>query len=349
MSVCYDSSGIPIPCSGWTGKFLSVSGRSCRDSDLILLLPLRLISVYDSYVTDPRYQRYFTIAWTSTLALLFVFTIPSIVNFSRRGPGFGKWQGYFGVYDDAFTKKGYEQVTDDVPPRPQRPYRHTSSFRKPFIAISAFFHSFTRFTPHLPFTSSKRYSSLSSGHILFLLLIPLFIFATLFPESQLAENPNRFGFLALACIPPLFVLSSKNGAINLLLGKSWIAVNFLHRWLGRSVLLLVVCHFGLWTVQVSLCIQSSLVIAANSVVLSVGTSGRTFRIPLEFERTSRYRRLLLPTPHHHFIATELSKVLLYHLLHSSLRLNPRILDLSQSTYDLCERLGNLERRRNLCG
>ncbi|GAA6011233.1 hypothetical protein JCM11491_006768 [Sporobolomyces phaffii] len=226
MSVCFDSSGIPVPCTGWT--------------------------VYDSYVTDPRYQRYLTVAWTSAFALVFLFTLPSIVKFVGRGQvglTFGNWRGLFGIYDDS-TTSGYERVQDDAPAPSVTitPRRKPSRAQKPFLAISALFHSLTRSCPRIPFVRT-RYSSMSTGHLLALVLVPALLLATLFPESQLAENPNRFGFLALACIPPLFVLSSKNGAVNFFLGRSWTAVNFLHRWLGRAVLLLVVCHFALWSVQ----------------------------------------------------------------------------------------------------
>lgn len=256
MSVCYDSSGIPIPCSGWTGELNPFfQDRFSRSrSNLLLAHPL---IVYDSYVTDPRYSRYFTIAWTCTFALVFLFSLPSIFNFVLQLRG-RKWQGLFGVYDDS-SIKGYEQLNENAAalkgPKTSLKQRRISNFRKPFLAISALFHSVSRSTFRIPF--SRYYSSFSIGHLFWLLLIPVFLLSTLFPESQLAENPNRFGFLALACIPPLFVLSSKNGAISLLLGRSWVAVNFLHRWLGRAVLLLVVCHFGLWTVQVRYPLYSS--------------------------------------------------------------------------------------------
>ena len=91
----------------------------------------------------------------------------------------------------------------------------------------------------------------SLGNLVLVLLIPAFFLATLLPESQLRANPNRFGFLALAAIPPMFVLSSKNGAVQWLLGKGWTSVNFLHRWLGRAMVLMVLLHFYFWTVQVS--------------------------------------------------------------------------------------------------
>lgn len=223
MSVCYDGSGIPVPCAGWT--------------------------VYNSYVTDPRYQRYLTIAWTCTLAALFLLTVPSIFRFVLRQFHQEKWHSLFGVYEDNAVG-GYAQLNETSHRRPMPAARSRTNLfkiRKPFLTVSALVNSISRHTVRIPFSGYS--TTLCLGQLFWLLLIPAFIFATLFPESQLAENPNRFGFLALACIPPLFVLSSKNGAVSLLLGRSWVAVNFLHRWLGRAVLLLVVCHFGLWTAQ----------------------------------------------------------------------------------------------------
>lgn len=224
-------------------------------------------TVYDSYRTDPRYQRYFTIAWTSTLAVAFLFAAPSISNYFRER-GFlrtwGRWYGAFGVYDDSVTA-GYTKIDESTKALEQQPVRRVSALRRGLLAVSALVRSVTRSNFKAPF--SRRYLSLSTGQILLVLLVPIFLLATLFPESQLAENPNRFGFLALACIPPLFVLSSKNGAVSLLLGQSWVAVNFLHRWLGRAVLVLVVCHFGLWTVQVRthrLCLVTLLVAIASA-------------------------------------------------------------------------------------
>lgn len=89
----------------------------------------------------------------------------------------------------------------------------------------------------------------SLGTLAITLLIPLFILATLFPQSDLVANPNRFGFLALASLPPLFLLSSKVGPVIWLTNQGWAAVNFLHRWLGRGIVLLVFLHAYFWTVQ----------------------------------------------------------------------------------------------------
>ncbi|GAA5822676.1 hypothetical protein JCM5353_000631 [Sporobolomyces roseus] len=243
MSVCYDpASGIPVPCTGW--------------------------SVYDSYVTDPLYQKYFTIAWTSILALCFLTTIPSILKFARNSKvprNWEEWSGIFGLYDDSKErKKGYrplletEQYQSTPSPFPSQPYRNSRPSQPhstPLLSISALFSSLTR--RPLPFTS------LSTSQTFFLFLIPVVLLSTLLPESRLLENPNRFGFLALACLPPLFVLSMKNGPIGVLLGKSWFVVNFLHRWLGRAVLGLVLCHAIIWTAQWSTASEVSIFLSGS--------------------------------------------------------------------------------------
>lgn len=89
----------------------------------------------------------------------------------------------------------------------------------------------------------------SIGTIFLVLLIPTFILSTLFPQATLVLNPNRFGFLALACIPPTFILSAKSSPIIWLTSKGWTAINFLHRWSGRAIVLLVFLHAYFWTMQ----------------------------------------------------------------------------------------------------
>ena len=169
-----------------------------------------------------------------------------------------------GLVED-LTPGGYQRIDGDQvaasSPRPRR--RLPAAFRSAGAILSSIslatpplptFLDYTR----LPFVRrrqspschpTKTYVPFSVGTIVLGLLIPLLVISTLLPESQLRANPNRFGFLALASIPPLFVLSSKNGPISLLLGKGWTAVNFLHRWLGRGVVLLVLLHMYFWTIQ----------------------------------------------------------------------------------------------------
>ncbi|GAA6028935.1 hypothetical protein JCM8097_001513 [Rhodosporidiobolus ruineniae] len=245
MSICYSAGGAPIPCTGWT--------------------------VYDSYVTDPLYQRRFTIAWTATFALVFLFAAPAIVRFvwtDEWSRTYGGWGGLLGVQEE--EKRGYRRVGDEgrlreVPAPPMRTSRIPAAMRKPYLGIASLLRSASLFTlplpsffSHLSFTRQplnchprRLYLPFSLGTLFTVLLIPVFLLATLLPESQLRANPNRFGFLALACLPPIFLLSAKNGPVGWLLGRGWTAVNFLHRWIGRAVVLLVLLHFYFWAIQYS--------------------------------------------------------------------------------------------------
>ncbi|EGU11632.1 putative Ferric reductase transmembrane component [Rhodotorula toruloides ATCC 204091] len=246
MSVCYGPAGIPEPCTGW--------------------------QIYDSYTTDPLYQRRFTIAWTCTFALAFLLVAPSIVRVVATNEWYwslGGCVGLFGVHEG--SQGGYEQLEGEGGSTSRQVnLRLPRSVRRFTLAISSLVSSASRFTiplptlfnrfPAIPGTGSsytpscyptRPYLPFSLGKLFGVLLIPAFILATLLPESQLRENPNRFGFLAVACLPPLFVLSAKNGPVKSLLGRGWTAVNFLHRWIGRMIVLLVLLHFYFWTIQYS--------------------------------------------------------------------------------------------------
>ncbi|KAK4705430.1 hypothetical protein P7C70_g764, partial [Phenoliferia sp. Uapishka_3] len=240
MAMCFTSAGLPEPCGGFTAHY---------------------------FITTPAQQKYFTIGWTCTIALAFLFTVPSIIRYatSPRFLSAGLWS-HLGLIED-LTPGGYLKLSSDFSssvPAPKRP-RHI--LPRSLRALSAAFTSLSLATlplpsfldyTRIPFIQRRRapschptktYAPFSLGTLLLALLVPLLVLSTLLPESQLRANPNRFGFLALASIPPLFVLSSKNGAISILLGKGWTGANFLHRWLGRIVVLLVLLHFYFWTIQ----------------------------------------------------------------------------------------------------
>jgi hypothetical protein len=52
----------------------------------------------------------------------------------------------------------------------------------------------------------------------------------------------------LAQLPPLFLLSTKNSLLSLVLPPffSYTRLNYLHRWAGRGVFLAAVVHGALW-------------------------------------------------------------------------------------------------------
>ncbi|GAA5882878.1 hypothetical protein JCM3774_001374 [Rhodotorula dairenensis] len=248
MSVCWSSRGVPEPCGGW--------------------------NIYDSYKTDPRYQRYFTIAWTGTLAFVVLTRLPAYLCLLASVDWHNAvrtWPGIFGVCED--HSRGYRRIDGaqgDLVPDPGRRTRrkwHTLSNFKPFLAVASLVHSAARISIPIPRFATRlvpsrwrrtpschpqlTYLPFSIGHLAWALLIPAFLLATLLPESELRANPNRFGFLALACLPPIFVFSVKNGPVAWIVGRGWTAVNFLHRWLGRMMVLLVLLHFYFWAIQYS--------------------------------------------------------------------------------------------------
>ncbi|KAI9785185.1 MAG: hypothetical protein M1839_000823 [Geoglossum umbratile] len=61
-------------------------------------------------------------------------------------------------------------------------------------------------------------------------------------KTVLAELRNRTGMLALANLLPIFILSARNNPLIRLLNIPFEAFNMIHRWLGRIVVLQVMCH-----------------------------------------------------------------------------------------------------------
>jgi len=61
-------------------------------------------------------------------------------------------------------------------------------------------------------------------------------------------NSNRAGFIALAQLPPIFFLGTKNSLLSLLFPPffSYAHLNPFHRWAGRSLFIAAVIHGSLW-------------------------------------------------------------------------------------------------------
>jgi ferric-chelate reductase len=63
----------------------------------------------------------------------------------------------------------------------------------------------------------------------------------------LLENANRPGFIALAQLPPLFLVATKNSMLSFLLsGVGYESLTWLHKALGRGVFLAVAIHGACW-------------------------------------------------------------------------------------------------------
>lgn len=66
------------------------------------------------------------------------------------------------------------------------------------------------------------------------------------------RNPLTFslaGFLALAQLIPVILLSTKNNPLGLLLGLGYEKLNWAHRWSGRLLWLCATLHMALWVDQ----------------------------------------------------------------------------------------------------
>ncbi|KAG8736987.1 hypothetical protein FRC10_008673 [Ceratobasidium sp. 414] len=166
--------------------------------------------IYNSYVIDPQYARYFTIAWTSTLAAFAVVNAPSLIRAVRRrrlpSPR-GLWEGAYGYQPIQLVedKRRTERPDSDRPPVPsQSPLARTLALGSSLVQ-----------------TVSLR--SLSRTRV------------------DLGQC-----FMALSLLTPTFLFASKNSPAALLLGKGYEKLNWVHRWAGRLLFLMATTHGSLW-------------------------------------------------------------------------------------------------------
>ncbi|GAA97269.1 hypothetical protein E5Q_03946 [Mixia osmundae IAM 14324] len=194
--------------------------------------------IYDSYVTDPYFARILTWTWLS------LFLGASALTLARHLPRYSfamgkRWQPPWLWSDLAIPahSSSYEPIRCDVSEaaQPQPPAR---------LRLLCALYGKTVHRPAKPY-----FARLTAGQICVLALIPALVLATLLPQQELLQNPNRLGFIALALLPPLFLFASKNSFCALLLGQSYETVNYIHRWLGRTVTVLILTHGGIWLNQ----------------------------------------------------------------------------------------------------
>jgi ferric-chelate reductase len=72
------------------------------------------------------------------------------------------------------------------------------------------------------------------------------------PHTLLITSSHAtIGFMAVAQLPVVFLFSTKNSILSLLLGPGhgYEKLNFIHRWAGRGLFLAVVVHGSLWINQ----------------------------------------------------------------------------------------------------
>ncbi|KAG9128299.1 hypothetical protein FRC07_001234 [Ceratobasidium sp. 392] len=196
------------------------------------------LQLYNSYVIDPQYARYFTIAWTSTLAAFTVLNTPSLIRAVRRrrlpSPK-GLWEGAYGYLpiQPVEEKRGVEYLdSDTLPALAQNALRRTLALVRSVIqAISL------RSLPRM---------RVDLGQLILLAGIVVAAILCLTQAAELRSNSNRAGFMALSLLTPTFLFASKNSPAALLLGKGYEKLNWVHRWAGRLLFLMATLHGSLW-------------------------------------------------------------------------------------------------------
>ncbi|TDL19804.1 hypothetical protein BD410DRAFT_773506 [Rickenella mellea] len=188
--------------------------------------------IYNSYIIDPIWQRKFTIIWASALGFSVLFALPRFIKSVRNG---SVWNDVTGVLENDAKERGYEPIV-------QRVTEENGQFGSVRM-INRIRHRLSSLT-----LWTIPYVGLDAGQIFIITIYFLTLLLTLSIQSELISNPNRAGFLALSHLPPLFLLSSKNSILSLLLGPGhgWDKLNYLHRWCGRGLFLCAGIHGSLW-------------------------------------------------------------------------------------------------------
>ncbi|CAE6513236.1 unnamed protein product [Rhizoctonia solani] len=188
--------------------------------------------IYNSYVIDPQYARYFTIAWTSTLAAFTVLNAPNLIRSARRR----RLPSYRGLWEDVY---GYQPVqpveekrSSDPPPKRSAPLRRIHKLVASMIQPISL-----RCLPSM---------RVDFGQVILLAGIIVAAILCLTQAAQLKSNSNRAGFMALSLLTPTFLFASKNSPAALLLGKGYEKLNWVHRWSGRLLFLMATTHGSLW-------------------------------------------------------------------------------------------------------
>ncbi|EPQ55534.1 iron reductase [Gloeophyllum trabeum ATCC 11539] len=185
---------------------------------------------YNSYVTDPAWQRKFSIVWASFTGFAILLALPRFLRAVRRGQVSGT---LFGISEDLGAKGYRPAVMEDRMPTPTRRWRLVNGVVRSAAAA-------------LLWTIPK--SEISLGQILVIAGYLATILVCIIKDAPLVENPNRAGFLAIAQLPVVFLFATKNSILSLLLGpgNGYEKLNYIHKWSGRGAFLGALIHGALW-------------------------------------------------------------------------------------------------------
>ncbi|KAI5117821.1 hypothetical protein M0805_004951 [Coniferiporia weirii] len=195
--------------------------------------------VYDSYVTDPTFQRKFSIVWASVAAAAIFFSLPHLFRSLRKGYLRTSIVGF----SEDLNGRAYEPVAADVRAKSKTGAKKVT--RKDRLTVKLV--GLVSAVRSLALLSVPQ-MGLDLGQIVLVIAYYVTLLLCITMHSELVDNPNRAGFMAIAQLPVVFLLATKNSPLSLLLGAGhgWEKLNFLHRWSGRGMFLSAVVHGSLW-------------------------------------------------------------------------------------------------------
>ncbi|KAJ3711396.1 hypothetical protein C8R42DRAFT_616455 [Lentinula raphanica] len=202
------------------------------------------LQVYNSYLIDPEWQTKFSIIWASCLGASLLFAAPRLVRSIRAGRAF---TGFFGIKED-WERSGKYEVIDSR--RTSTTTSKKNSTRKSYSSTSTLMRTAEGIISAMRSVAlwSLPGLGLNAGQIFVILAYLVIVLICIIMDSQLVNNSNRAGFLALAQLPVVFLFSTKNSIVSLLLGPGhgYEKLNYIHRWSGRCLFLGAVVHGSLW-------------------------------------------------------------------------------------------------------
>ncbi|KDQ49465.1 hypothetical protein JAAARDRAFT_187039 [Jaapia argillacea MUCL 33604] len=200
--------------------------------------------IYNSYVEDPKYQRKFTIVWASLAGLVLLLSLPAFYRAIKRGKTFeallGVREDWKGIYLSVGTPEKDEglDVVDIGRPETMKRTRGRQLASSLFVRIRG------------AMLWTIPYLELDVGQILIVVGYLTTVLVCIIRNAPLMSNPNRAGFMALAQLSPVFLLSTKSlhtlPLFSSLPSLSYEKINFLHRWAGRILFLSAAIHGSLW-------------------------------------------------------------------------------------------------------
>lgn len=196
-------------------------------------------------IVDPKWQKNFTIIWTSVLAFTTVASLPWVYRAARRRRLYAGLMIRESLDAPTSEKQCTQRKRTALPIRGQHLRSVWQSFTLPTPALSS-----------LPFAKvadccRRSYLSLSIGQWVLVLAYMAATIACFTVGTDFAQNANRPGYIAVAQLPVILLLSLKSPLpIPVFLPSlSYEHYNFLHRWAGRTLWLAATVHMSIYITQ----------------------------------------------------------------------------------------------------